>query len=198
MKLNQNALILEHFCKYVSSQFCIIDFIYQSKKIEFKDYNINEISTLIFPFDNKDVYTALKKASYTSLLEKIIRMVKLNDECIDIYRSEMGDELLELFKLAMEKQKESISISSDDEKLILVLRIPDFISDLYLPLLSQLHTEITLICGQFLDFVANDEAGKMNVFLDPKSATPYSRFIEMWVGSALGIFSKPTENVIVT
>ena len=67
--------------------------------------------------------------------------------------------------------------------------------DITLPIIGQFHSEIILSFDYFIKYTEISE--DMNLFLNAKSPSIISQFIQLWVSEKLNISSKPQSNILV-
>lgn len=180
-----NALLFDAFCDHMCANLCVLDFIYKTKQLKDPGFDADRDDPLILSIQNETIVGRFSQINYISLLERVVKKLHILESCSDVFRSEMDDELISLFSRIIDNHKKQVKIKQDPRGLI--VHCSAFISDLILPVLSRLHSEVILNFKHFLSMIDAVGGNPNELFLNAKSPSPTSQFIQMWVSNELGI-----------
>lgn len=185
MNLVDDKRIFIPFCDQLYTHLRVLDFIYKTREIDHPDFDPNKFETLILPVEDEKVLEQLRKSDYVTLVKSVLENVRILESCMDIFRSEMDDELIAFFAHVIRLERGRVQTRPCPQGFS--VECSCLISDLILPVLSRLHTEILTTFDQFMRFVEAVGGDTSRLFLNAKGSTPTSQFIQMWVANELGI-----------
>lgn len=189
MDLIDDDSIFVPFCEYLNSLLCVMDFSKKNDQSAQKSFDFKANDPFFLPI-NKSQSVVIYKSNYKKILSKIISNIQIPKSCIDIFRSEFDDELVLIFMVSLRDQTKEITI--EEHELGYKLNCPAMISDLIMPLLSRLHSEVLTTFEQFSGFIEATRGNPHLLFLNAKGSNPVSQYIQMWVAKELGIPERPS------
>lgn len=193
-----NKKLLKDFTKHFNSRLSSLDFVLKIgmlTNIGKNGYRPKVKQELRLPINDIVIFNQLKKANYNSLLEIIIKELKIENEFSDVFLSEMDKEWLSLFNDFIKKEIKEIIVKYNQDDISIITS--DMMSDFLLFPISQFHTEITETYKQFNQYIAITGTPD-NFFLNANTANSFSYFIQIWVAENLNISLNPHSNIIVT
>ncbi|WP_425618995.1 hypothetical protein NA78x_002722 [Anatilimnocola sp. NA78] len=188
------------FCDHINSRLCVIDFIYKFRELQVPGYNPHAPATLILPINQAPALTPLFESDYAALIQAVCNRVTISSHSLDAFRSELDDETVSFFIEAISVQRTRVSVIADPARHAYVVALPDFLSDLILPALSQMHTAVVAQCCHFAEMIAARGGNAARIFLNARASSAFSMFILTWVANRMSVplrFGDHNANVMV-
>ena len=193
--LIEDASLMNYIVKHMSSRICCEDIFTIVNQIKSENYNCNEIAVIRLPIvGNEKIFKLLLQNDYAHLLKYIAENIAIIPECIDVFKYFLDEKELSFVVETIEEQQKSVDIILLNGTEF-AIRIPNMLCDITLPIIGQFHSEIILSFDYFIKYTEISE--DMNLFLNAKSPSIISQFIQLWVSEKLNISSKPQSNILV-
>lgn len=189
-----NNLLLEDFYRLFNSRLNPLDFVLKTMQLN-NGYNPLQKETLLLPIHDKVIYSQLQNSNYIKLVELIIKNIKIEPSCIDVFESELDKEMVCVFKKFLLRERVNVKIIDDNEKIY--IETNDMMADLIWTPLSQFHTETVASFNHFNQFINALNGEKELLFLNANAPTAFSYFIKIWVAESLGIKLNALSNILV-
>lgn len=186
--------VFEEFCKQMSANINVLDLVYTVRRFG-PDFDIQKDDPILLVTPDMPLFSRLRKLRYKDFLQKFVANLRILPSCYDVYLSEAGQKEVELFVLGFERITANTTVRITDKGF--EVHVPALISDLILPILGRLHEEMLMGMKQFGDFIKAVGNRPGAGFLNAKTPTPESQFIQMWISSKLKIPASPTATVVV-
>lgn len=179
-----NKEIVDTLSGEFRARLCPLEAIKALRGIE-NGYNPNQLNSALFPVGRSEVLRRLIEFGYVKLLLTLLGGVEIHVEARDTFASEMDRQFIELIDEVLKEQRQEITAVSDERGVWVTA--PDFLLDLVLPAISQIHSEFELTANQFHDLFLAANGNKESLFLNAKGASRASNAIMCWVASNMGI-----------
>ena len=150
-------------------------------------------SAIILPCGDGNVFNQLVNFNYSKLLNEICKRISLNEELLDIYKSEMSTELVELYNDYLKQNNKLVDIKLNPNSYSFEIICQDLFVNLTISAFSQFHTEITGQLDYFnklieMNSVTSDSNHYTdNLFINSKVSTAFSYFIIAYLAENLKI-----------
>lgn len=191
MKVEQNWDIIEKFGTYFYARISVLEFLHIDRLNIEKEIFLDRPERIILKVDDAETFNCLRDSDYFHLLGILISNFKLPKEALDVFRSHFEDDYLQQLLQEIDIQKKNIRISHTKDGLTIVIDLPFLIREAIFPLISQLHTEFIHNYQHFQPIIKLLGGNPQSLFLNAKSASAYSQFIQMWVAESLKIPKTP-------
>ncbi len=192
MILDNNQIILD-FSKHFNSRFTSLDFL-NSTYILTDILNLKDIPStyIILPCDKK-MFEQLVDFKYHLLLEKIIKGITLEKESLEIYTSEMEEDLVLFYIDYVTSIREKTVVKTNPKNNSFEIHTSKLFLNIVISAFSQLHTELTAQLEYFNKLIeinskyAPTENYTENLFINSKVPTAYSYFVIAFIAENLNI-----------
>lgn len=191
-----NINIIENFSLHFNCRLTSLDFIDNVSELTLYLNNKNgriKKSVIILPCGNGNVFNQLVNFNYTKLLNEICQRINLNEELLDIYKSEMQTELLELYNDYLKQNNKLVDIKLNPDTCSFEIICQDLFVNLTISAFSQFHTELTSQLDYFNKLIemnsltADSNHYTDNLFINSKVSTAFSYFIIAYLAENLKI-----------
>ena len=188
MKLIYDKDIIIPLCEHLNSLLTVADFDRKNDESasESFDYKANDPFFLPIKDSQKEV---VYQSNYKNLICEVVKRIQIPESCLDIFKSEFDDELIMIFLVSLRDLTKVVTIEEHSKGYI--VHCPIMISDLIMPVLSRLHSEIIYIFEEFNGYINAVSGNKDMLFLNAKGYNAVSQFSQMFVASELGLPEKP-------
>lgn len=192
----ENINIIDNFSLHFNCRLTSLDFINNVNELTYYLNNKNETikkSVIILPCSDRDVFNQLVDFKYSKLLNEICQRIYLNEELLDIYKSEMQIELVDLYNDYLKHNNKLVDIRLNPNSYSFEIICQDLFVNLTISAFSQLHTELTSQLDYFnklieINSVTCDSANYTdNLFINSKVSTAFSYFIIAYLAENLKI-----------
>jgi hypothetical protein len=170
------------FCDHVNIRLCTKEFLDKTRELENPKYNRDTEAILVLPI-KRPAFEHLKNIPYAKLVKDVCARLEIGKHSVDSFRSELDDSLLSFYVTSIRKHRHQIRVEFDDTRPALLLAVPDLISDLILPPLSQLHSEVVENCIHFARIMSLGAC----VFLNARTSSVFRQFILTWLAVHMGV-----------
>jgi hypothetical protein len=194
--IQENNYMLDEFSKHFNTRFTSLDYInsveslvslINNKTIDQKGIN------LMLPCESNKVFQQLVDFKYSNLLKEIIKRIKIESESLEIYTSEMQDELVELYQTNLISLASRVNINENPESRNFDINCHELFAELAWSPLSQFHVEVTNQLEYFNELI--DMSSKYsgidnytaNFYINSKVATSFSYFAIAYLAENLKI-----------
>ena len=175
------------FCEHLSARICALDFVYKTRELGTEGYDPHAPATLIFPIKHPIAVDPLFKSDYADLLKAACSRMTITAHSTDSFRSELDDELMEFYRVAIADQASKVAVAADASRPAFVVTMPDLLSDLVLSPLSQLHSAVVENCRHFMELIQALDNDPKRLFLNARTSSVFSMFVLTWVANRLGV-----------
>lgn len=182
---SRDISVLDRFCEYLSTNICVLELYLSARKIGNREFDPKANDPLILPVEEGILRQSLDEWNYLNLIRDTFSRVRISPKTLDIYKSQLDDNLVNLFCFVIEQQSQKFSIEKNPQGYI--YSCPALISDSLLPVISSFHTEIVATAEQFLELRKALGGNVGQIFLHAKGSTAKSQFIQMWVAHHVGL-----------
>jgi len=191
-----NINIIDNFSLHFNCRLTSLDFIDNVNELTSYLNNKNGIikkSVIILPCSDREVFNQLVNFNYSKLLNEICQRINLNEELLDIYKSEMQTELLELYNDYLKQNNKLVNIKLNANSYSFEIICQDLFINLTISAFSQFHTELTCQLDYFnklieMNSVTSDSNHYTdNLFINSKVSTAFSYFIIAYLAENLKI-----------
>ena len=189
-----DAELFADFCRHLSSSLNVLDFVYTTRKWSQPGFDPLADDAIVLAVTRPDLLARLLELRYPELVVSCIRGFRLLDSCLDVFRSELDDLAVAQFTAALEQLTRVASFELTEHGIL--IHCPALIADLILPPLGRLHHEILLSLDHFTQMLDAVEGDPQRLFLNAKSPTPESQYVQIWVAYQLGIPWAPDSGII--
>jgi hypothetical protein len=191
-----NSKIIADFSKHFNCRLTSLDFIENVGELLSLLNNKSETtkkSTIILPCGNKETFNQLVKFNYSKLLNEICQRIILNEELLDIYKSEMQKELVQFYNDYLKQNSKLVEININHHKNLFEITSQDLFVNLTISAFSQFHTELI---GQIVFFnkiieinSTTSDSNKQtdNLYINSKVSTAFSYFIIAYLAENMNI-----------
>jgi hypothetical protein len=179
--------VLEDFCNHLSAHICVLEMVLTSHKFNNPNFDPILDDPMILPVYEEQIRHKLRDCDYLDFLRNVLSKIEIPRNTLDIFYSHLDDNLFELFDVVIKKQKENFTIEEYSNGYL--YHCPALVSDVLLPVISSLHSEIILTFEQFIDVINAVDGDAKRIFLNAKGSTAKSQFIQLWVAHHLGMSS---------
>lgn len=190
------ASLLEDFYKQFNSRLNSYDFVLSVGNLK-DNYDPWALTYLTLPVETAEIYTYLLDSDYVVLLTNVIRSIRIEPSCVDIFRSELDDETLSFYVAYLKDQTAKAIIHSSGTSNDFRIYTGTLMCDLIWSAISQMHSEMVETFKQFLKYIEVVHGNTSNLFLRPNASTPFSTFIQIWTSKSLNIPTSPNHNILV-
>ena len=183
------------FCKHLSSSLNVFDVVYKTRQLANADFDPNADDPIVLAVSDPKMIPLLIKLQYPEFVLSCIRRFRLLESCADVFLSELEREMFDLFVEALEYVTQQVQIEIHEKGFI--IHSAAIIADLIMSPIGRLHHETLQSLDHFtkmLDAVGGDPN---RLFLNAKSPTPESQYVQIWVTEKLGIPSAPPGEGII-
>ncbi|WP_019281445.1 hypothetical protein [Vibrio anguillarum] len=195
MKLVDNSEIIQELSEHLNSLLSVADFDRKNDESASPTFNFKADDPFLLPID-EPVKEVIYRSSYKKLLCEIIKRIQIPESCIDIFRSEFDDELVMIFLVSLRNLTQVVTVEEHDNGYI--VHCPIMISDLIIPVLSRLHSEVTYTFSEFSSYIEAFGGNTNSLFLNAKGHNAVSQFVQMFVADELGMPDRPVyQNAVV-
>jgi len=191
--------ILEIFYKQFNSRLNTLDFINNlGLLIDILNNKENKelIYSIILPCEDSVQLNQLISFRFDSLLDNIIKNIKIEEESKDNYLSEMDNELLLIYEKHIKLMIKRTTVVIDYKSNYFRIKCDELFMNLFVSPFSQLHTEVIIQLEHSIKMlevatipsefeITNTK--KHNLFLNSKHSTSYSYFILAFIAENLNI-----------
>lgn len=197
--IQDDPIVLDAFSKEFNSRFNTLDFRDNTNKlmdILNKKSNINIKHSLFLPCENDINFKYLVDFRYENLINQIIKRVKIEEETIDNYLSEMDCELVQVYSDCLLAMVKVTTIEINETKKSFEIKCPELFLELLWSPISQFHSQV-LIELEHLDRIVtinryymemtSDKPVNSNLFINSKTSTAYAYFILAFIAENLNI-----------
>jgi hypothetical protein len=191
-----NSKIIADFSKHFNCRLTSLDFIENLGQLISLLNNKSEIikkSTIILSCGNEETFNQLVKFNYPKLLNEICQRIILNEELLDIYKSEMHKELVQFYNDYFKQNSKFVEINNNHQKNSFEIICQNLFVDLTISAFSQFHTELI---GQLVFFNKIIEINRTtsdsnkqtdNFYIHSKVSTAFSYFIIAYLAENMNI-----------
>lgn len=187
------ALFLE-FVRHLSAGLNVVDVLLKNQELNRGD-DLNRDDPIMLAVTKPEIIGQLVDLSYPELILQCIHKISFLEECSDVFRSELDDDLYNFFVKALQVLTQQVSIVTTEDGFM--VHCSALISDLILSPVGRVHNELLQSLhyfNQMLEAVGGDAT---RLFLNAKSPTPESQYIQIWVAGKLGIPTAPPSEGII-
>lgn len=191
MKVEENIILIEKFSEYLYARVGVLELLHIDELNIKKEIYLDRPEKIILTVDDKETFDCLKESEYFYLLGLLITNFKLPPQVVDIFRSHFEDDYLEQLLEEINTQKKQLRISCAEDGSKIVIDLPFLLREIIFPVISQLHIEFIHNYMHFKPIIKLLDGNPQSLFLNAKSASAYSQFIQMWVAESLKIPKTP-------
>jgi hypothetical protein len=180
------------FAKHLSASLNVVDVLYTLKLLN-ADVDLNQDDPIVLGV-GPAIIPPLIELQYPEFILACVRNFRLLESCRDVFCSEIETDMVQLFDGALEHvtQMARIEIVEQGFK----LHIPARISGLLLPPIGRVHDELTRNYEYFAEMVDAVGGNTSKLFLNAKSPTPESQYLQIWVAAKLGVALNPDMGIV--
>ncbi len=197
--IQDDPIILDAFSKEFNSRFSTLDFIDNSDKL--MDILNKKVKTdirhsILLPCGDDKIFNHLISFRYNNLISQIIKRVKIEEETIDNYLSEMQAEMVQIYSDCLLAMVNITTIEINGTNKSFDIKCPELLVELLWSPISQFHTQV-LFELEHLDKLVemnrhymemtSDNPVTSNLFINSKTSTAYSYFILAFIAENLNI-----------
>jgi hypothetical protein len=182
--------LFEEFCRHVSTSINIVEIHYKIDEFKTPDYDFRKDDPIFLAVREPAMTRQLVGFGYQTLLHECIVRLRILPNCRDVYSSELSDDTLEVFRLGFEQCGSAVRVDVLGEKGFHI-RCPALVSDILLPVVGRIHGEILSSLDHFTRMLAATGGNPQQLFLNAKSPTPESQYIQVWVATKMNIPFNP-------
>lgn len=160
-------------------------------------YDPFQLSSMDLYVNDEKTFHHLIDCGYLEMLNSLVINTRIEKDCVDVYKSEVGKNELDLISdiLSNGHRKSSISLDVDNRKITIIAM--DSYIDLVISVFSEFHNEVTLTANEFQQYSVLAQQSGANFFLNPNASTAFSHFVQRWVFNSYGFPKNEHTGVIV-
>lgn len=192
--ITENKFLIKDFLKQFNSRLSSLDFVLKASQMK-SNYDPFQNQALILPVDDPIIQNQLLDSDYISLIQLIVKNIRIEPECSDVFDSEMDENLMEFYTTFLLKESEKMKVIVNEGRIIILTN--DMMADLLWSPISQFHAEIVETFRQFNQYIDALQGHKEALFLNANTSTAFSYFIQIWVAESLGIPLNLNETILV-
>ncbi|WP_022946100.1 hypothetical protein [Pseudoalteromonas ruthenica] len=195
MKLIEDSDIIQQLSEHLNSLLSVADFDRKNDESASPSFNFKSDDPFFLPID-EPLKEIIYRSSYKQLVCELIKRIQIPESCVDIFRSEFDDELVMIFLVSLKDLTQVVTVEEHEKGYI--VHCPIMISDLIMPVLSRLHSEVTYTFGEFSSCIEAVGGNTSSLFLNAKGYNAVSQFVQMFVADELGMPDRPVyQNSVV-
>ena len=156
-----------------------------------------EPQVLRLPVNDREAYQQLVDFEYVALLEGVVAHFEIDQAFDDVFRSELSDSLVDLFRGIMKTERANATISHDGAEGEFRVHTTDTFADLIIAPVSELHTEVVATLQYANAYVSGVSGNMQGLFLNANASTAFSYFIQIWIAEHLKIPMTPGSDILV-
>lgn len=172
------------FCIHLSTGISVIDVLYKLRELT-PGFDPRKDDPIVLGVDDPELLSRLKAIHYGDFIQACIRSLRIDPVCDSVFLSELDQEAFELFVWGFAEYAPIAKVDVDERGFI--LHIPALISDLVLHVLGRLHLQVLHALNHFLGILRAVDGDANSLFLNSKTPTLETQFIDLWVAKSLGI-----------
>ena len=201
--IQNSAAILDEFSRYFNARLDTVNFVFHAENLKIflnGENPLNEDCFMTMRFENNpSAFDQLIAFGYPELLYEIIKRLKIENEMLDIFRTQMSDEYIQAYNMCLKEMASMTLILIDTTNRIIKIQCMEFFIGLFWPPLSQFHTTVcselqrlnNLITmeSESASFRKNSDAPMLRpkFYLESKASTPFFFFITAFIAENLKI-----------
>ncbi|WP_143752387.1 hypothetical protein [Marinobacter guineae] len=185
------------FCKHFNSRIPSLGFVKLVRKLG-TDYDPIQPSSMVLYVNDEQIFRHLIDCGYLQILNFLMVNTRIENDCIDVYKSEVGDKEVDFVNsiLVSGHKKSSISLDVNDRKIIVTAM--DSYIDLVISVFSEFHNEVISTANEFREYFELQQKYGAGFFLNANASTAFSYFVQMWVFNSYGFPQIENTGIIVT
>jgi len=192
--ITDNENVMLNFYRYFNSYLSCVDMIYTIRQLHNNQFI--EKNSIVLQVNDNNIFNQLIEHNYLDIVLSIIKNVKIEKSCRDIFLSEIDEKTLTYIESLILFYRTECEICVKDG--LILVQTNDLFADLILFPIGLFHSEILNTYNQFNNFIKAIGDRKISLFLNTNAPTAFSCFIQSWVGENLGIaLVSPNSNTIV-
>ena len=184
-----NEALFAAFSKHLSASLNVVDVLYKIRQLG-PDFDPNIDDPIMLAVFDPKMIVRLIELKYPEFVVACIKNFRMLEDCFDVFLSELDQNALELFVDALKYLTQTAWIENTEKGF--VVHSPALIADLIISPIGRVHNEMLRSLDHFtkvLDAVGGDPT---RLFLNAKSPTPESQYVQIWVSQKLGILARVT------
>jgi len=181
------------FCKHLSANLNVVDVLYKLRQFT-PNHDLNRDDAIMLAVFQPEMITRLVELKYPEFVLACIKNFRLLDNCRDVFCSEIETNMVDLFADILERVTQTVWIENVEQGF--VVHTPGLISDLIMAPIGRVHNELLQSLDHFTKMLNVLDNDPNRLFLNAKSATPESQYLQIWVAAKLGIPLAPPMDIM--
>ena len=179
-----NEELFNGFCEHLSASLNVVDVLYKIRQLN-AGVDLNRDDPIMLAVFEPKMIPQLLALEYPEFLVACIRKFRLLESCADVFLSEVDTEMFDFFVTALERLTQTAWIENNEKGF--VIHSSALIADLLISPIGRVHHEMLFSLDHFTKFLNVLENDPTRLFLNAKSPTPESQYIQIWIAHKLGI-----------
>jgi hypothetical protein len=189
-----NVDLFSVFCEHLSASVNVVDVLRKNQQLKNPEFDANQDDPIVLrAFDSKMIQR-LVELKYPEFLLSCIRNIRILESCDDVFLSEFDSEGFTFYVGALQYLTGNVQIETTNDSF--VIHSPATISDLLFPIIGSLHNEMVRTLDYFSKMLDAVDGDPQKLFLNAKSPTPESQYVQIWISSKLGIPGAPSMGIV--
>lgn len=185
--------LFNNFCRHMSASINVVDVMCKLRQLG-PGVSIGADDPFILVSRNPKLFARLVSFGYSDFVQEFISRLRIEVACYDVFRSEMNEDELRFIANGLlhfcPRTKSEIAEAG------FVISSAFVVTDIILPVVSRLHEEVLQSLHHFCELLDAVGGNPQSLFLNAKSPTPESQFVQFWVASKLNIPTVPFGGVV--
>ena len=186
--------LFAEFCKHLSASINVVDVLYKLQQLK-PEMVVSEDDPFILVSRDSELFTLLKGFNYGEFIQACVAKLQIEPSCYDVFLSEIEGDAFEIFVGGFTHLAPKAKVETAEEGFIVHSAM--LIADLILPVIGRIHEEVLRSLDHFVKMLKAVDNNPQSLFLNAKSPTPESQYIQFWVASQLGIPLAPEAGLIL-
>jgi len=194
--MNHNLIddeLFAAFCRHLSASINVIDVLYKLQQLK-SGTVVSEDDPIILVSRDPELFALLKEFNYREFVEACVTRIQIEPSCYDVFLSEVDEDAFKIFVGGFKHLAPQAKVEVTEKGF--VVHSPMLIADLILPVISRVHEEVLRSLDHFVKMLVAVGNNPKSLFLNAKSPTPESQFLQLWVALKLKIPTEPGGDVI--
>lgn len=179
-----NEELFNGFCEHLSASLNVVDVLYKIRQLN-SGIDLNRDDPILLAVFEPKMIQQLIALEYPEFIVACIRNFRLLEKCADVFLSELDTKMFDFFVEALQHLTQTAWIENSDRGFI--VHSSALIADLLMSPIGRVHHEVMLSLDNFTRLLEVLENDPTRMFLNAKSPTPESQYIQIWISHKLGI-----------